>query len=294
MGVYGDAVAPDGSQYYPYYGMQISAPRVYSQSDFANSAVVGSTNNAVGQHLLPAGTPVQLAVTVGFDGTVLLGARDFYKAATSMDGFTAGIDAGGTFQLSDPSITYFADGYPEPVTLVDFQASVYGTNSGYIDPLKGFIPEQYYNASWSLTNDAGANLYRDTSYSCDGATPGVHCGLAFGTAGGFNGSPLDFQYATGLQTVTLDTRVGETLNWSGSLDVLNQAYGATASSYGDFSHTLAVNLTPITSGVTLQFAYPQQPLLQNNTVPDPPTSTLLGAGLLAACAARKRKRRATE
>lgn len=284
LGVLGDGVAPDGSTYYP-YAFPNNAPVVHSNAAFANSAVVRSAINPVtGFAFLAANTPVQLAVTVGLDGIVELGAGDYNKAYSSPGGFTASSNVSGDFQLYDPNVTYSGGEIAGiPITLVNFQAYVSGNDSAYLNG--GYVPAQSYDTSWSLTSNHGDNLGDSASYSCDGLIQG-QCGMGFGS---FTGSPLEFGFSTGLQTVTLDTYIGATLDWSGSIDLLNQAYGATAGSYADFSHTLAVNLSPITSNVALDFSYPQQPLANNNTVPDPPTSTLVGAGFLAAYAIRRRK-----
>jgi hypothetical protein len=88
---------------------------------------------------------------------------------------------------------------------------------------------------------------------------------------------------TGTQTVTVNTYIGATRDWNGSLDVFTQAYGATAGRYADFGNSFAVNLDPLISNTALNFSYPRQPMVTtSNSLPESPSVMLFGLGLLAA------------
>lgn len=283
-GAYSWVVAPDGSASNSYTDYTKDSVVGDSNASFSNSAVVQSALDPITNlPLYSDGTPVQVSVSLRFDGNMDLSSGNLQTASASNGGYTTSSGAFASFTLNDPNITYSGgeiDGLPQD--LISFQANFYGENSSLFDYAKGrYVAEENSSTLWSLTSNHGDNLGVNTSYNCDGT-------VAF-TCGYYNGYGESFMsnFGTGLQTVTLDTTIGATLNWDGNVDVFNQAYGATASSYSDFSNTLGVNLNPITSGVSLAFSQAQVPL---STVPLPASLWLYLSGMIGLVLVGRRKR----
>jgi hypothetical protein len=298
IGAYAYARTPDGSTSNPYTSAN-DATIVHSNASFQNSAVVTSTIDPnTGHATLADGTPVQVSVSLLMDGVMQMDATDYTKASNpALGGYTASSNVSGTFSLYDPNVVYSGGEIGGiPISLVDFSANANGNNSGYLDAQGDFVPQQSADKTWTLkTNDSNGNnlssQYSDMPYYCDGATQ--ICGSVLtdgsGSPSAFSGSPLAVTFNTGVQTVTVDTYIGATLDWNGSLDVLNQAYGETASSYADFGNTFAVNLNPLTANTSLDFTYQQTPMV--STVPLPSSALLFGSGILVFASSRRRKQR---
>lgn len=287
MGVQSYLLAPDGGPGNPYKGPMAGD----SSASFSNSLVVHSAVDSLGHQLLPDNTPVQLSVSMLFDGSMDLFAGDLQKASPS-PGYTASSDVSGKFMLYDPTITTSGAEGGDPVHLVEFKADANGNNASKYDGAKGrYVAEQSATTTWSLTSNSGDNLGQDTSYDCDGFVQ--DCGSTTAISGYITQSPLGFNFHTGIVTATLDTYIGATLNWDASMDVFNQVYGPTAGSMADFSHTFGVNINPNSSNVVLQFSQPQIPLsAPTPAVPEAPTLAVFLAGLfgLFGFAARGRRK----
>ena len=279
MGVSSSIIAPDNTAANPY------TDPVYGESDaaFGNSLVVQSAVDANGNPILANNAPVQLALTMRFDGNMDLYASDLQKASNpTFGGYVSSSDVSGDFKLYDPNVTNtYGETAGIPINLIDFSAGASGVNASKFDSAKlRYVPIQNAGYSWSLTSNAGDNLSNNWSYSCDGFTQTCASSSSAPGTAFYSNSPLGFNFDTGLLTATLDTYIGATLNWDASMYVFNQAYGPTAHSRSDFSHTLGVNLNPITANVNLNFSQAQIPLSTPTQVPEPPTIDLLALALL--------------
>ncbi len=290
-GAYSSIYAPNGSASDPYIDDTQSSVFGNSTASFSNSAVVQSALDPVtGAPVYANGTPVQISVSLLFDGYSNMGATDLQKASNpGAGGFTASSDVSASFYLTDPNITGTGETAGIPTDLISFQAGESSNDSSLYDYNKSlYVPEQSADTSWSLTSNHGDNLGNSTSTYCDGKVTTCFSYVSPPSGAAISGSALGTYFNTGIQTVTLDTTIGATLNWNASVDVLNQAYGATAWSESDYAHTFGVNLNPLSSNVTLDFSQAQVPL---STVPLPASLWLYlsGIGGLVLAARRKRK-----
>ena len=208
-----------------------------------------------GLPFLADGTPVSIHVALSLDGSMNLGATDYAMAYDSPGGFTASSDVSASLQLYDPAITGTGEA-AGPIDLLNLQADMNG-QATYAGLNKD--PYHQFDTNYNLTDYYGNNYaYKSTSDICDGST-GTICSQG-----------LFQNFATGLLTANINSFVGDTLAWNGSLDAFNQAYGIGAYSIADVSHTFAVNLSSNTNNVQLAFDFPQSNL-PTKSVPAPGT-----------------------
>lgn len=271
------------------YGGVGDAPITDAYVNFGNALTVQSISDpTTGLKLLPDGTPVQLGLSLRMDGSYSLGVESsgFQTAANSPGGFTASADVSSDFQLYDPAITGTGEaaGSPQPLAsarmgLSADESAVWGLNK----TLGGDSWLPYNEHYWSVQGSSNSG---DNIYNSNDSDPFAYCdGRDKSCASSLNG-----YFDSGILNLTINTFIGHTLYWEGSLDVLTQAYGIGALASADFGHTLTANLTPLNDNVSLDFVSPQTTSSPPPSVPEPGAWSLMLIGLTAIAGAVRRRR----
>ncbi len=218
--------------------------------NFENGITVGAGSTG-----LPVGTPVELQITLRFDGSV--------HTNPPISSTSGGALAEGTsnYWIVDDSVPHGGEGHPQ---MAEFTAGYTLQQYGF-DPSR---PNVFYDSKWSLATNGSdpQEAYHRDEWASETATS---------LAGD-----------TGTLTATYRTRVGAHLAIGGRVSTVASAYGPGSAAVADFSNTFKASTTaaPGYEGLALVYDVRDDPVNLPPACAEGSTSTPAGIAVSASLA----------
>ncbi|HEX2118148.1 MAG TPA: Ig-like domain-containing protein [Acidimicrobiales bacterium] len=216
--------------------------------EFGNGITVGAGSTG-----LPEGTPVQLQVTLRFDGSV------HTNPPVGVGGTLA--EGSSDYSIVEDSVPDNGEGFPQLVRFTaDYTLQEYGFDPNGVNV--------YEDWEWELTSN-GSDLQGADHYS----------------EGSFDG-PSSMVGDTGTLTATYWTTVGAHLAIEGRVSTVASAYGAGSAAVADFSNTFKAATTPAPGfeGLALVYDIGSEPVNLPPACAEGSASTPAGAPVTATLA----------